>query len=505
MFEIINPDYFPSVTVTSSENVQLIDGQIIADSIETVTRPGRVEDTMNYFELYPAGSAQKVTVSIEECEAHKYIFVGAVSPVDRTLKTCDRPNEIGCLYCSLSFQINCNSQNSEECEKCELRYRNNVRAVLRMPMLASRPGTTFLLTLTAPGAQMHCTAHLWKDKQGKMQPNYRCEIIDAVNHATGELMPVFASPECSVCPCSQNSIASREEVAAFNFSMARKWNDFTTYLRRLGLDSSVGGRGNKSVRPFEKMEFAKAFEPQKRGALHAHAVIRVPQKFVLTPTLLAGMKAAAMQLGFGHQFDVQTIGEDLGAITAARYVAKYITKRNQTEEVDIPFPNIPTDKQVPRDRSFISEVCCPQPTKLELLNGAIPCDGKHHDIVSASLEELSRICPCTGSTLAYPVVKAEVSIKLFSEDGIEVVFEKPGFYSSETTRLKRTKKKPPRAWSVSRGWGLTLGFIRKQQAAYFESPKLAQKMMFNQLMSVFSQQMGIADFFSKKPMLELTT
>jgi hypothetical protein len=219
-----------------------------------------------------------------------------------------------------------------------------------------------------------------------------------------------------------------------------------TYLKRFSPDV-VNGRGNKASRPFEDFEYVKAIEPQKRGALHIHAVMRSSKSFVMTPDVIADLKMLAMDLGFGHQFDVKTLGgSDLDMVTASRYVAKYISKRNSSAESEIPFPRF---KDVKKGR------------------------GKFTVRESYGLT-LSKSRPGPVREYVY------------------------GF-RQETIRKK---VKQPRAWTASRLWGLTLGKLIAQQTIYRSDRKAGQAAMYKHMWTVWAHQLGIANPY--KPLLAIT-
>lgn len=191
----------------------------------------------------------------------------------KTVQPCQKPILFSCVKCPEYFLATCNSKDASVCEPCELRYRTRVRAVLRLPMLASRPGSVFLFTLTAPGSRRHCLTHVYQDKDGKTQPSVRCSWDEQVDVETGKIVAVPRNADCIECVCSNNNLKSRDDIAQFNSELAAKWNRFMTYVRRFSPDS-VNGRSNKARRPFADFQYAKAIEPQKRGALHIHALIR---------------------------------------------------------------------------------------------------------------------------------------------------------------------------------------------------------------------------------------
>lgn len=182
-------------------------------------------------------------------------------------------------------------------------------------MLAARPGTTILLTLTAPGSARHCWEHTYSDADGRIRPSVRCGIAEAVG-----------SVRHDECPCSFKRLATDESIAHWNASIGRRWNDFVTELRR-------------SVPGFKGAQFFRALETQRRGALHIHAVFRISNAALLTPEARVRIMHLAMRHGFGHEVDVRKIGEgSLDAATAARYIAKYVSKGSEVS------PLMPQDR-----------------------------------------------------------------------------------------------------------------------------------------------------------------
>jgi hypothetical protein len=123
----------------------------------------------------------------------------------------------------------------------------------------------FMVTLTAPGERQH------RDR------------------STGRL-----------CPCTPPGGVN---LATWNATAGRRWSDFVTYLRR-----QLG-----------EVQYAKAAECQRRGAVHFHALIRCDKD--LTRRVRA-LRRLAVHLGFGHELDVQSVE----GMRAAGYCAKYASK-----------------------------------------------------------------------------------------------------------------------------------------------------------------------------------
>jgi hypothetical protein len=76
---------------------------------------------------------------------------------------------------------------------------------------------------------------------------------------------------------------------------------------------------------YPNLEFFRACEVQKRGALHHHMLVRSPE-----PLLLSWIRQAAMDAGYGHSVDLKVI--ERHSRKAASYVAKYVTKATDLRE-----------------------------------------------------------------------------------------------------------------------------------------------------------------------------
>lgn len=438
-------------------------------------------------------SSAEITLALEDADwgvptevvehEHSYAWRGEASRYGITGTTtarCQRPILFRCVLCPEYYLANCNSKDSSECEPCELRYRTRVRSVLRIPMLASRPGSVFLFTLTAPGARRHCLTHTYTDKKGAVQPSVRCKWEDKLDSITGEIVSVPVDDSCVECVCSDNRLTSRHDISEFNYALANMWNRFMTYVRRYSPEA-VNGRSNKASRPFAGFEYAKAIEPQKRGALHIHALIRTANPMALTPEVLAAFKAIAMEIGFGHQFDVQVVGgKDLDMVTASRYVAKYVSKRNSSSDPDIPFPRTRTEMvRGERTRGY----------ERRGASSGHRMSAKAYSEVRKAPEGLqgSHVTPA-GETVEHTYTTQEYSQYVIGYGQVRVPMER--------------KVKPPRAWSVSRNWGLSMTKIIKQQMLWQYDKESGAKRMMELIWTVFAHQMGIAN--PMKPQLAIT-
>jgi len=152
-----------------------------------------------------------------------------------------------------------------------------------------------LVTLTAPGV----TEFPWDTELCSHRRGVRC---------SGDL-------GCKV---------ERLPAAAWHDSLARRWSHFVEYLRRDLLDRDL--------------EYFKSYEWQKRGLLHVHALVRVPEWCTAT-SFAERVQEVATRWGFGHA-DVRWLPAALVPVelrdgvppardpraAAAGYVAKYVSK-----------------------------------------------------------------------------------------------------------------------------------------------------------------------------------
>jgi hypothetical protein len=330
--------------------------------------------------------------------------------------TCDSPVEYLCNFCGSGFLGNCNSHDAEECAPCEMRYRKNVRLLVRQPILFARPGSVLFMTLTAPGAEWHCIKHRYKDKKsGEMLPNYRCSPI--YDPFSDEVY------DCEACPCAENALHCKELIGEFNSSITRKFNDFVTNVRR-------------KFPEFEDFQYAKSIEPQERGALHIHFIVRMKRAARITSELKKALTELVVHLGFGHQFDIQQPADDDKdlLIKFARYIAKYVSKTLSTSGV-------------PYEDVFTKE----------------------------DFDDLAAQWDYRNAQLGRFIKTGEVPEK--------------GFHWPRKRRLKR-----PRTWSASRRWGLSMVRIKAQQLAYGSGDKARAASLMNEYMDTVREHQGNMGF-----------
>lgn len=188
---------------------------------------------------------------------------------------CSRPNQLRCRGCSAVRVVRCRSARSR-CRECSERYRKQVRRVAVSGVVAL-PGRDYLLTLTAPGAQEH------------FLPN-------------GE--------PCS-CTRESNKLDDEIAVAQWNGECVHRWNRLRQDMERaLGVT----------------FQYFKAVEPQDRGALHLHVIVRFDQPCNVR---LAELRRLAIGQNFGHSVRFDPVRDE----RASWYVAKYVTKCSDEREL----------------------------------------------------------------------------------------------------------------------------------------------------------------------------
>jgi hypothetical protein len=195
---------------------------------------------------------------------------------------CERPSLMRCV-CGDAYSARCQASSRAMCAPCAESYRRRVRRVAASGF--AMPGRqTFLLTLTAPSD------------------------VDRHKYRGGW------------CPCTP---AGGVDLATWNGSMARRWNQFITDVRR-----TIG-----------ECEYFAAKESQVRGALHLHVPIRFA---VGVRVRLSKLRALAIRHGFGHAVDLQVLEDD----RAAGYVSKYVTKAAE-DRASVPFVHAVTGEVGP--------------------------------------------------------------------------------------------------------------------------------------------------------------
>jgi hypothetical protein len=238
------------------------------------------------------------------------------SPVGPVV-TCDRPNWLICLNCGQEAHVRCASTRASVCPPCGETHRHRVRQVVQLGFEDVRPDAIAVLTLTAPGVNVHCGAHTTKQGQ-------RCR---------------WHKPECRPCECTP---PEGVDLAEWNATLTARFNDLITDIRRGGASPIVKGR-----QPHVPVAYVRGVEVQiRRGALHVHApLVRTDGK----PLHLS--KKRLRELAIRHGFGCQMVYDWKPSPKAiAHYVSKYVSKAaDQRHDVAWPI-DTDEDEQVYRRR-----------------------------------------------------------------------------------------------------------------------------------------------------------
>lgn len=197
---------------------------------------------------------------------------------------CERPSELGCVFCPRVMVKRCGATRDDRCGPCAERHRRDVARVGRSGFNGDRPSGFFFVTLTAPG----CDVLRWD--------------VDRCGHAA----------DGSECSGDLGCTVDRIDGGIWNARAPQRWSHFVTELRRrLRCD----------------VQFFGSWETQKRGMLHRHAILWVAPG-VTARRVRAAVRVAAPRYGFGRQWKCDPIAGDTARELArkAGYVAKYATK-----------------------------------------------------------------------------------------------------------------------------------------------------------------------------------
>jgi hypothetical protein len=242
---------------------------------------------------------------------------GTVAPIDGL--DCQCPGLLRCALCARTVTIRCRATRESKCAPCAERHRWDVARVVRsgvteerlqaclaVVMLGTRaerrqwsvgggdgryngdrPSGFFFVTLTGPGRSVLP----WD--------------TSLCGHAPGECSNApHVRPEGSgVC------VVERMRAALWNGRCPRRWNEWITDLRRV-LDRDV--------------QYCGSWETQTRGVLHRHVLLYV--EGVTESYLQQVGRRIAIRLGFGKQFDVDSISSGESVARTAGYIASYVTK-----------------------------------------------------------------------------------------------------------------------------------------------------------------------------------
>ena len=150
------------------------------------------------------------------CGAPKWRYGG---PSNEPHERCERPTRLVCVGCGAQLVRRCSRSSRVACVPCSETYRHRVRRVFESGWSDDPRARVFMLTLTAPGERVH------------------------------------RRPDGRKCPCTG---PGGTNLAEWNATAGKRFNKAVTYLRRR----------------YGDVQYARAAEVQKRGALHFHVLVR---------------------------------------------------------------------------------------------------------------------------------------------------------------------------------------------------------------------------------------
>lgn len=235
---------------------------IVTESGSRAAQPA--ERTLEADGQHRRDNGAEVAAAASTCP-HRWVYGGRAStPHPR----CERPELLRCAACGATQVRRCRRASRVKCRPCAETYRHNVARVMRSGLRDDEPGQ-FFVTLTAPGEQQH------------------------------------SLPNGEVCPCTP---PGGVELAWWNSTVGRRWSEFMIYLRRM-----VGD-----------VQYVKAAECQRRGAIHFHALVRCAANLMRRKSEI---RALAIAFGFGHSIDIRRIASAEIVSYCAKYASKSVDER----------------------------------------------------------------------------------------------------------------------------------------------------------------------------------
>jgi hypothetical protein len=212
---------------------------------------------------------------------HKYRCKGFAPGHYVSDRGCVRPLMYVCEYCDDVRYSACGTGNEEKCAPCAAVKRGDLRRIGRSG--ADSPGVLWFLTLTAPGGDVLP----WATDLCGHGPDVECS----------------GKRGCRIDPVA---------LAAWHATLAKRWSYFRQFMGRAGID----------------VQYLKSYELQRRGAVHAHVMVRVPAG-VPERLLHQLVRSYARHYGWGPQVKLDRLGAEGSPDSvrrAAAYVAKYACK-----------------------------------------------------------------------------------------------------------------------------------------------------------------------------------
>ncbi len=215
----------------------------------------------------------------------------------------------------------CGNRRAGECAHCSRQHSGDCYSIIQSGLDKKSP--FLFVTLTAPGSVTGGTG-FWNAGNTPPKTCKSC-ALPVVGYSPARVRegdPRIGSPYCSDC-------FDPAKVARWNSSASALWAETILIARRHMRDNCAGDSGDKKTLP--KIDYVKIIEPQRRGAIHFHALFR-------TWKCEAALKYAISKAEIdGHTWgkaDFQLISprDESAAKKCVAYLAKYVTKSTRCDD-----------------------------------------------------------------------------------------------------------------------------------------------------------------------------
>lgn len=198
---------------------------------------------------------------------------------------CERPQRFREDFTGETYVRRCGSARSSRCEPCALLKRGDVASIGRSGWIDHPEDAGYMVTLTAPGADVLP----WDLSKCSHTPGVAC---------SGDI-------GCEV---------EADALARWHHGIGLRWSHWVTDMRRV-------------LGPGVQLEFFKTWEEQNRGALHAHAMVRV-SGVCSQRRFRAAVRLCTPRQGFGRQLrvDAVNLADSRAVALVAGYCASYTAK-----------------------------------------------------------------------------------------------------------------------------------------------------------------------------------
>lgn len=198
---------------------------------------------------------------------------------------CERPQRFMEVNTGETYARRCGASRASKCGPCARLKRGDISAIGRSGWMDQAMALAFFVTLTAPGRDV-----LPFDRA-------LCSHSDGV-----------------VCSGELGCVIESGPLARWHDGIGLRWSHFVQDVRR-------------TLGPAVSVEFFKTWEPQERGALHAHAMVRV-EGVCSARRFREVVKDCSRRQGFGtmHKVDQIDVSDSRTVAKVAGYCASYCSK-----------------------------------------------------------------------------------------------------------------------------------------------------------------------------------